>query len=115
VRPGICRCGTELPARHRPSSSLVQDLPDQTQQLFRCERLGQKDLARSQLEGAAGQVLAVAAEEDDLQVRLRLLKPIFFFSFNAGALPTTGYGAIGFHPNGYIAQSFTPNRSKILC
>jgi hypothetical protein len=43
------------------------------------------------------------------------MKPIFFFSVDVRALPTAGYGAFGFHPNGYIAQSFTPHRSKILC
>jgi len=43
------------------------------------------------------------------------LDPIFFFSFDVSALPTAGYGAFGFHQNGYIAQSFTPNRSKIRC
>ena len=41
--------------------------------------------------------------------------PIFFFSFDVSALPTTGYSSFGFHQNGYIAQSFTPNRSKIRC
>jgi len=42
-------------------------------------------------------------------------EPIFFFSFDVSALPTAGYSAFGFHQNGYIAQSFTPNRSKIRC
>jgi len=50
-----------------------------------------------------------------LSVLRRAHKRMIFLSVNAGALPTAGYGAFGFHPNGYIAQSFTPNRSKILC
>ena len=49
------------------------------------------------------------------RVARRRVVPIFFFSFDVSALPTAGYSSFGFHQNGYIAQSFTPNRSKIRC
>ena len=44
-----------------------------------------------------------------------LFYAIVLFSVDVSALPTTGYSSCGFHQNAYIAQSLTPNWSKILC